>query len=176
MSQLRDQTFPLCANNLELQLQLDSDEEIRFRQRLDDGRSIWIASGLSDRALQETMGLRDIPACFAASGPCWHSRPDCQGLSNANRVTDRDPCHFCLVDMPPYIIHQDTGNTFLQACQDLFDSLGGRIEYMDSIIHDVPNTFQHFDSPEIHGGCFQLLFSRVDCVPRIQVFPCHTCH
>ena len=97
--------------------------------------------GLSDRALEETIGLRDTHAFFAPSGRCWHSRSGCQGLNTAGQLTERDPCSSCLVSMPPYIVHKHTGDTLLQACRTFFDLHGGRVDSMDKVIHDVPTPF-----------------------------------
>ena len=97
--------------------------------------------GLLNRALDEIIGLRHTHAFFAPSGRCWHNRSDCQGLNTAGQLTERDPCNFCLISMPPYIVHEHTGNTLLQECRTFFDLHGGRINYMDTIIYDVPNLF-----------------------------------
>ena len=97
--------------------------------------------GLLDRALDETIALRNTHAFFALSGRCWHSRSDCQGLNIAGQLTERDPCSFCLVSMPPYIVYEHIGNTLLQACRTFFDLHGGRVDYMDTVIHDVSNLF-----------------------------------
>ena len=138
---LDDRASELSARNLDLMFQVDRDEELSFQQRMSNRRSIWMAMGLLDRALEETIELRNIRSISTAQGRCWQSRPDCQGLNNTARFFERDACSFCLVAMPPYIVHEHTGDTLWQACRTFFDLHGGRVDYMDAIIDDVPNSF-----------------------------------
>ena len=131
---LDDRANELSARNLDLMFQVDRDEELLFQQRMRDRRSIWMAMSLLDRALEETIGLRNIRSISTAQGRCWHSRPGCQSLNTATRLFERDACSFCLVALPPYIVHEHTGDTLWQACRTFLDLHGGRVDYMDTII------------------------------------------
>lgn len=134
---LRTELLASRALAIDQQAVIDDHAVTLAHERLQDRRSIFKAVGLLDRILEETHNLNQFNAYFAVTGRCWHARRECNGLNSANSVEERIACSFCMVNLPPYQVHPDTGTTFRQDCDEFFRQRGGRVQYMHTVIYDV---------------------------------------
>ena len=132
---LRDELIAAQGRLVDQQFVIDDHAAIREQERTQDQRSIRTAVGLLDRILDETRNLNQVRIYFAVTGRCWHHRHDCNGLNNANQLEERYACSFCLASLPPYEVHPDTGTTFWQDCEEYFRQHGGRLNYVQTVIH-----------------------------------------
>ena len=132
---LRAELIAAQGRLVDQQFVIDDHAAIREQERTQDQRSIRTAVGLLDRILDETRNLNQVRIYFAVTGRCWHRRHDCNGLKNANQVEERYACSFCLASLPPYEVHPDTGTTFWQDCEEYLRQHGGRLNYVQTVIH-----------------------------------------